>query len=181
MLMLVGADHREPVSGRFADLESQLAELHQDLRDLAHSLEPRSLLQQPLPDAVRRELGALSRRTGMATSITLEGSFDALSPSQRIALLRVLQEALSNARQHSSGRAVSVTLREDAVGGVCMEIRDDGRGFDPTSVATPADGQNGIGLAGMRERLRLLGGALEIESAPGGPTTVRAKLPHWRP
>ena len=62
-----------------------------------------------------------------------------------------------------------------------MEIRDDGRGFDPTSVATPADGQNGIGLAGMRERLRLLGGALEIESAPGGPTTVRAKLPHWRP
>jgi signal transduction histidine kinase len=179
--MLVGEDHREPVVGRFADLESQLAELHQDLRDLAHSLEPRSLLQQPLPEGVRRELDALNRRTGIATSITFEGSFDELSASQRIALLRVLQEALSNVRQHSSGSEVSVTLREDSVAGVCMEIRDDGRGFDPTSVPTAEDGQNGIGLAGMRERLRLLGGVLAIESAPGGPTTVTAKLPRWQP
>ena len=67
-------EHREAVVGRFADLESQLAELHQDLRDLAHSLEPRSLLQQPLPDAVERELAALSRRTGISTSVELEGS-----------------------------------------------------------------------------------------------------------
>src|ERR671910_1246376 len=92
MVMLVGGEHREPVLGRFADLESQLAELHQDLRDLAHSLEPRSLLQQPLPDAVGRELAALQRRTGISTSIVLDGTFDALSDSQRIALLRVLQE-----------------------------------------------------------------------------------------
>ena len=51
MVDLVGSEHRETVVGRFDDLDSQLAELHQDLRDLAHSLEPRSLLQQPLPDA----------------------------------------------------------------------------------------------------------------------------------
>ena len=181
MVMLVGGDHREPVLGRFADLESQLAELHQDLRDLAHSLEPRSLLQQPLPDAIERELAVLSRRTGISTSIALDGSFDALSPSQRIALLRVLQEALSNVRQHSGGREVAVTLREDDVEGVSMEIRDDGRGFDPARVAPAEDGQSGIGLAGMRERLRLLGGRLEIESAPGGPTIVRAMLRHWSP
>jgi signal transduction histidine kinase len=171
--------HRDPVLGRFADLESQLAELHQDLRDLAHSLEPRSLLQQPLPDAVRRELAALSRRTGISTSIALDGSFDSLTASQRIALLRVLQEALSNIRQHSGSRAVAVTLREDD--GVCMEIHDDGHGFDPATVVPAEDGQSGIGLAGMRERLRLLGGGLELESAPGGPTIVRATLPHWLP
>ena len=88
---LVASEHREAVVGRFADLESQLAELHQDLRDLAHSLEPRSLLQQPLPDAVERELAALSRRTGISSPVELEGSFDALTASQRIALLRVLQ------------------------------------------------------------------------------------------
>ena len=96
MIMLVGNDHRDPVVGRFADLESQVAELHQDLRDLAHSLEPRTLLQQPLPDAVGRELTALSRRTEITTSIAVDGTFDTLSSSQRIALLRVLQEALSN-------------------------------------------------------------------------------------
>jgi len=179
--ILVADEHRDPVVGRFADLEAQLAELHQELRDLAHSLEPRSLLQQPLPSAVRRELAALSRRTGISTSIELEGSFDELSASQRIALLRVLQEALSNIRQHSGSREVAVTLRNGDVDGVCMEVRDDGRGFEPAKVVPAEDGQSGIGLVGMRERLRLLGGRVEIESAPGGPTIVRATLTHWLP
>ena len=178
VVTLVGRDHREPVVGRFGDLESQLAELHQDLRDLAHSLEPRSLLQQPLPDAVERELAALSRRNGLATSLERDGSFDTLTASQRIALLRVLQEALSNVRQHSGASAVAVTLCEGD-DGLCMEIRDDGHGFDPGAVQPDPDGQSGIGVVGMRERLRLLGGRLELESAPGGPTVVRAVLPRW--
>jgi signal transduction histidine kinase len=181
LVVLVASEHRKPVVGRFADLESQLAELHQDLRDLAHSLEPRALLQQPLPEAVARELAALTRRTGISTSIVLDGSFDALSASQRIALLRVLQEALSNIRQHSGSLDVVVTLRDEVVEGVCMEIRDDGRGFDPESVLPAEGGESGIGLVGMHERLRLLGGCLEIESAPGGPTIVRATLPRWLP
>lgn len=180
-VVLVGSEHREPIVGRFADLEAQLAELHHDLRDLAHSLEPRSLLQLPLPEAVGRELAALSRRTTISTSIVLEGLFDALSASQRITLLRVLQEALSNIRQHSGSLDVAVTLRDEVVEGVWMEIRDDGHGFDPASVVPAEDGQSGIGIAGMRERLRLLGGSLEIESAPGGPTILRATLPRWIP
>ena len=72
-------------------------------------------------------------------------------------------------------------LRDTTFKGVCMEIRDDGRGFDPARVVPAEDGESGIGLVGMRERLRLLGGRLEIESAPGGPTTVRATLPRWLP
>jgi signal transduction histidine kinase len=181
VLALVETPNRVPIVGRFADLESQLAELHRDLRDLAHSLEPRSLLQQPLPDAVGRELAALNRRTGISTSIVQDGSFDELSASQRIALLRVLQEALSNIRQHSGCREVEVTLRRDDTKAVCMEVRDNGHGFDPAGVVPDDEGQSGIGLAGMRERLRLLGGRLEIESAPGGPTIIRATLPDWLP
>ena len=180
LVNLVDGEHRDPVVGRFADVEAQLAELHQDLRDLAHSLEPRTLLQQPLPDAVERELAALQRRAGIATSIELAGSFDALSASQRIALLRVLQEALSNIRQHSGAGRVAVRL-SDASGGVSMVIEDDGHGFDPAGVLPDEDGQSGIGLVGMRERLRLLGGSLEIESGPGGPTTLTATLPRWVP
>src|SRR3954465_12589299 len=91
VLMLTASEYREPLAGRFADLDSQLAELHPDLPDLAHSLEPRprpppeppSLLQQPLPTAIRRELKALARRTGISTSIVRDGSFDELSASQR--------------------------------------------------------------------------------------------------
>jgi signal transduction histidine kinase len=181
MVELVASEHRKTLVGRFDDLDSQLAELHQDLRDLAHSLEPRSLLRQPLPQAVERELAALKRRTGISTSLELEGSFDSLTASQRIALLRVLQEALSNVRYHSGSREVTVILRDQTFKGVCMEIRDDGHGFDPARVVPAADGESGIGLVGMRERLRLLGGLLEIESKPGGPTTVRATVPRWLP
>jgi signal transduction histidine kinase len=181
MVELVGSEHRKKLVGRFDDLDLQLAELHQDLRDLAHSLEPRSLLQQPLPQAVERELAALKRRTGISTSVLFEGAFDALTASQRIALLRVLQEALSNVRHHSGSREVAVIMRDETFKGVCMEIRDDGRGFDPARVVPAENGESGIGLVGMRERLRLLGGQLEIESAPGGPTTVRATLPRWLP
>jgi two-component system, NarL family, sensor histidine kinase UhpB len=181
MVEVVGSEHRKTLAGRFDDLDSQLAELHQDLRDLAHSLEPRSLLRQPLPEAVERELAVLKRRTGIATSVVLEGSFEALTASQRIALLRVLQEALSNVRYHSGSREVAVILRDETFKGVCMEIRDDGRGFEPARVVPAEDGESGIGLVGMRERLRLLGGLLEVESAPGGPTTVRATLPRWLP
>ena len=60
-----------------------------------------------------------------------------------------------------------------------MEIRDDGHGFDRCAVRPDVDGQSGIGIVGMRERLRLLGGRLELDSAPGGPTVVRAMLPRW--
>lgn len=173
-------EHRDKVLGCFADLEAQLADLHQDLRDLAHSLEPRSLLQQALPQAVERELATLERRTGIATSLALAGPFDALTDSQRIALLRVLQEAFNNVRQHSGARTVSVTLTDDGEG-VRMEIRDDGHGFRPGPSAVSEGSRDGIGLVGMHERMRLLGGHLDVQSAPGGPTVVTAVAPRWDP
>jgi signal transduction histidine kinase len=173
-------EHRRLALDSFADLEAQLAELNRDLRDLAHSLEPRSLLQQALPEAVERELATLERRTGIATSLTLHGPFDALTDSQRIALLRVLQEALSNIRQHSGARTASVELTDDGEG-VRMEIRDDGHGFVAETAEPTSDARDGIGLIGMRERMRLLGGRLELASGPGGPTVVIASVPHWAP
>ena len=104
-----------------------------------------------------------------------------MSASQRIALLRVLQEALSNIRQHSGGRRVLVTLCDQGGEGVWIEIRDDGHGFDPAELRPAAPGVGGLGLPGMRARLRLLGGQLQIQSRPGGPTTLKATLPHWQP
>jgi signal transduction histidine kinase len=173
---LVDGESRHAVLGCFSDLESQLADLHRDLRDLAHSLEPRALLEESLPDAVARELAVFERRADVATTLSLVGTFDALTDSQRIALLRVLQEALSNVRRHSRATSVAVTVADEG-GGVRLEIRDDGRGFEPD--ASPSGDESGLGLVGMRERLRLLGGALEVTSRPGGPTTLTATLPHW--
>jgi signal transduction histidine kinase len=171
---LLDGESRQAVIGCFADLEAQLGELHRDLRDLAHSLEPRALLAEPLPNAVARELAAFERRADVRTSLSLDGSFEALTDSQQIALLRVLQEALSNARRHSGARSVAVAVADDGAA-ARLEVTDDGKGFEPKT------SEEGLGLAGMRERIRLLGGTLDVTSGPGGPTTVVAILPRWRP
>lgn len=177
---VLGPEHRERALASFADLEAQLADLNRDLRDLAHSLEPRSLLQEPFPAAVRRELTTMERRTGIETSVTIAGAFDAMTDSQRIALLRVLQEALSNIRQHSGAGTARVSLVDDGEG-VRMEVEDDGHGFEQEVASPEPESRDGIGLVGMRERMRLLGGRLELTSRPGGPTLVVASVPRWTP
>jgi len=90
-------------------------------------------------------------------------------------LFRVVQEALSNVRKHSEAKGVSVLLSSRRTF-VDLTITDNGCGFDPRRLATDR-----LGLAGISERVRLLGGAVEIETSPGKGTIVRATLPQWRP
>ena len=87
-----------------------------------------------------------------------------------VELLRVLQEALVNARRHSGARRVEVILskRQHVV---LVEVVDDGRGFEPASV------REGVGISGMRERASALGGRLKIESSPGRGTSVKVEVP----
>jgi signal transduction histidine kinase len=90
-------------------------------------------------------------------------------------LFRVVQEALSNVRKHSEAGRVSVALRSRRTF-VEVTVTDDGCGFAPQQLDTDR-----LGLAGISERVRLLGGAVQIETSPGAGTTVRATLPQWRP
>jgi signal transduction histidine kinase len=87
-----------------------------------------------------------------------------------VELLRVLQEALVNARRHSAARRVEVTLSTERRR-VRAEVADDGRGFDPASV------REGLGISGMRERASALGGRLEMESKPGKGTSIMVEIP----
>ena len=81
------------------------------------------------------------------------------------------QEALNNVLKHSHATRVSVRF-EAGAGGTLLEIADNGVGFEPS-----ADGSDGYGLPGMRERAARLGGTLEVESAPGAGTRVRVRIP----
>jgi len=151
-----------------------------DLRELARSLESPAVLKAPLPDLVRHEIEVFGKRTGIEVDLTLDGSFEPLTPSQGIALLRIVQEALQNIESHSRARYVRVVLR----GGrreLQVSVTDDGRGFDvePTLVQAARGGH--LGLVGMNERVRLLGGRFDVQSAVGGPTTVAAEIPRWVP
>ncbi|HLW96713.1 MAG TPA: GAF domain-containing sensor histidine kinase, partial [Solirubrobacteraceae bacterium] len=93
-----------------------------------------------------------------------------LVPELEDGIYRIVQEALTNARKHGHARRASVEIVEGE-GTIRLTVRDDGSGFDQTVHAS------GFGLVGMRERVELLEGWLEIDSAPGRPTTVRAGLP----
>ncbi|SFM61272.1 Signal transduction histidine kinase [Pseudonocardia ammonioxydans] len=97
------------------------------------------------------------------------------TPEREIALLRIAQEALANVRRHAAASAVAVTLRR-AEGGTRLEIRDDGRGFDP---AAERDGR--FGVNGMHGRATELGGTLTVLSAPGAGCRVIAWIPDTAP
>jgi signal transduction histidine kinase len=172
---IVPDEFRRRVIGRFNDLHARLAVLDEGLREIAHSSRATTAVARPVADAVESELNALEGTTGIGVELDVKGDLSSLSDSQKIVLFRVVQEALSNVRKHSGAKKVSVALRSTRTF-VGLTVSDDGSGFDPRRLA-----HDRLGLASISERVRLLGGAVEIETSPGAGTTVRATLPQWRP
>jgi signal transduction histidine kinase len=172
---VVPDDFRQRVRGRFNDVHARLGALDESLREFAHSIRSTTAVARPVADAVQGELRALESATGIEVDLQVAGDLSMLTDSQKIVLFRVVQEALSNVRKHSAAERVSVALRSKRTF-VGVTVTDDGRGFSPQQLDTER-----LGLAGISERVRLLGGAVEIETSPGAGTTVRATLPQWRP
>ena len=143
-----------------------------DIRGIAEGLRTPELDDAAPADIVRRAGAEHERRAGIPTIATI-GELPGRAPlATKIALYRILSEALSNAARHGGGAGVTVDVRE-ADDELVATVHDDGPGFD----ASRNPGAGHLGLAGMRERAELLGGRLDLESAPGGGTTVRACLP----
>ena len=138
--------------GRFNDVHARLGALDESLRQIAHSIRATTAVARPVGDAVEGELLALQNATGIEVDLKVAGELSTLSDSQKIVLFRVVQEALSNVRKHSEARRVSVVLRSRRTF-VEVTVTDDGCGFRPQQLDT-----NRLGLAGISERVRLLGG-----------------------
>jgi signal transduction histidine kinase len=172
---VVPDEYRHRVRGRFNDVHARLGALDESLREIAHSIRSSTAVARPVADAVEAELRALQNAAGIEGELKVQGELASLSDSQKIVLFRVVQEALSNVRKHSGGSRVSVAIRSTRTF-VGLTVTDDGDGFDPRRLD-----RERLGLAGISERVRLLGGAVEIETSPGAGTTVRATLPQWRP
>jgi signal transduction histidine kinase len=162
--------------GRFGDLEERLASLDRGLREIAHSLRSTTAIERPLEHTLRNELDALTRSSGIETGLVVDGDLSNLTDSQKIVVFRVVQESLSNIRKHSGAGHANVRIRSTPRF-IDVTISDNGRGFDRDGTA-PSDR---LGLAGVSERVRLLGGNVEIDGRVGMGTEVRATLPHWQP
>ena len=171
---------REIMTGRLDDVTSRIVEVDRSLREVSQSLETSSLAGRPLVESLEREASAFTRRTGIDVTVDASGSYRDLSASQRIAVLRIAQEALSNVREHSIATRVAVTLRSDP-DGLALAVADNGQGFEVPQTVVAAAKRGRLGIVGMSERVRLLGGVFEIESAPGRGTTITVALPAWAP
>jgi signal transduction histidine kinase len=154
----------------------QITEEIEKLRGLLTELRPAELDDIGLEAA----LTSLVERTRAIQRIDLRGEFNlghetGRNPTRLTAevegtVYRIVQEALTNITKHAHAETASVVVNE-ADGGVRVEVRDDGRGFDAGGTS------RGFGLVGMRERVDLLAGTLSIESAPASGTAVRAEIP----
>ncbi len=164
--------------GRVDDFEAQLVALDGDLRRISTSVESPFVHPGPLPERLRQITDAFAARTGFEPRTRLEGDVTELSESQQIALLALIREALSNVREHSKARKVTISI-SSRESGVKAEVTDDGVGFDPETTLVRAAREGHLGLVGMHERVRMLGGRTHIESRPGGPTVISVSLPSW--
>lgn len=146
--------------------------LSADLHRMAHQLHPAILDKLGLLPAARRFAEEVGQRHGVTVEVASDRWPDALARDAALVLYRVMQEALQNAVRHSGAGRVEVSFRGDG-SELVLRVADPGRGFDPERL----QGTYGLGLAGMRERLRLVGGGLRIHSATRGGTIVEAWLP----
>jgi signal transduction histidine kinase len=145
-----------------------------EVRNLALELRPLMLDVAGL-DATLRWL-AEQYQQRMEIPVKVTGHVSAVDGDPAIVVFRVVQEALTNVLRHAGARHVWIELSQSE-GGVEVVVRDDGIGFDVAATYTQAGNRNRLGLLGMRERAELVGGRLDVESAPGRGTQIRVTLP----
>jgi len=148
------------------------------VRTLSYLLHPPFLDEAGLLSALRWYAKGFADRSGIAIDLDVPATFGRLPQDVETTLFRVVQEALTNVHRHARSSTASIRLK---IGGptLILEIEDRGRGMSPdlvSSIATGGGGAAGIGIAGMRERLEQLGGALKIETNDRG-TMIRATVP----
>jgi signal transduction histidine kinase len=114
----------------------------------------------------------------MQVHLEIEGDIERTTRSQRLAVHRVVEESLANVSEHAQATSVNISIRrQDSL--IRLAIRDDGHGFEVRRALKRASRDGRLGLVAMAERVRFLGGDLEVSSSPGGPTVVSATLPAW--
>jgi signal transduction histidine kinase len=160
---------------RLEAVKTLVLDLGVDLRTIASTAAPGKLY---LRETLEQEVARLERGTSIRVDLEVVGDLDATTASQRIAAARVVEEALANVREHSRAQRVQISVRREN-GSLQVHVADNGRGFDVARARRRAIRDRRLGLIAMQQRVRLLGGDLEVNSRPGGPTVVSGWVPAW--
>jgi signal transduction histidine kinase len=146
-----------------------------EVRTMSYLLHPPVLDDFGLASAVRWYVEGFAQRSGIQVKLDLAEEFPRFGRELETAVFRIVQEGLTNVHRHSGAKKTNVGLRvKDHL--ICATITDDGRGMAPDVLDGVKEGRGGVGLLGMRERVKKLGGSIWIESGGDG-TKIRAELP----
>jgi len=160
------------------ELQRMTAAALEHLRRIAMELRPAILDDLGLVEALRWQAEEFQKQTGVPITLRVQGRIERLPRQVELVLYRVAQEALTNIARHARATRVEVTLN-CSTEHLELFIADDGVGFDPEAVRRSR--ARSLGLIGIAERLALIGGTLEIDSAPGKGTRIRARVPAGGP
>jgi signal transduction histidine kinase/ligand-binding sensor domain-containing protein len=172
-------ENKSPARDELDEINTIASRTINEVREIAYNLGPYHLERLGFENSIRDMASRVAQSSGIAIATELDALDGALSSETQMSLYRVAQEALNNVVKHSRATETRIALKRESAG-VRLTIADNGQGFDPqTSKASETLGaaRSGLGLNGMAERVRLLGGALTIRSAPEQGTTVEALLP----
>lgn len=161
---------------QMGSLRGQAVEALEGLRRAAQDLRPRILDDLGLVPALEWIAEGLVKNYGIETTVTITGRERSLPTEVRTLLFRIAQEALSNVRRHSRATTALISL-EFSRDHVRMTVTDNGQGFEVTSNTEALAGSGKLGIIGMYERARLLGGKLSIKSSPGKGAEITAQIP----
>ncbi|AEF23894.1 PAS domain-containing sensor histidine kinase [Pseudomonas fulva] len=155
---------------RLDNMKKLIANLFQLVRDVATALRP-PILDAGIASAIEWQARRFEARTQLPCLVEVPEHVPPLSDAKATGLFRILQEALTNVMRHAEAHTVTVRLELQG-DSLCLSISDDGRGFDPAGVRADS-----FGLVGMRERVLMLGGQLNLDSRPGEGTLLRVRVP----
>ena len=165
-------DMKDPVVENLQSVKERLVKLSEDIHAISRQLHPAILDDLGLVDAVKSECSSFTHREGIAVHYQVETIPPMIAKDVAICFYRIVQEGLRNVAKHAKTKKVAVSLsgKDDSL---YLTIKDQGKGFDHKQ----AESKLGLGLASMRERIRLIRGDISIESQPGQGTVINVQAP----
>jgi len=170
----ISSDHQS-AREQFAEINASASEAIDEVRTIAYNLRPYHLDRLGLTATLEDMIERVSTASGIQVQADIAPLDDLFSKEAEISLYRIVQETLNNIVKHAEATVAEVEITRSAQS-VSLMVHDNGRGFNPARATGPDATRVGFGLTGIAERVRMLGGTQEIESALGQGTTVMIRL-----
>jgi signal transduction histidine kinase/PAS domain-containing protein len=152
-------------------IEAMVAQMSKDIRTMSHLLYPPLLDEVGLQSALTEYVNGFAERSGIQVSLNLPETMERMDRDYELSLFRIIQESLTNIHRHSGSKTASIRVVRDA-GSITLEVQDTGKGMPAQRLSEIRTRRSGVGIRGMRERVRQLSGTMSIDSDSSGTRIV---------